>query len=76
MFLNQFEDILSKKKNNKTWKIFSLMAEFIKTRNSNQCRSHHKRLQRNHQTIADLINEEKSKYSNYEYNLKKKKKNL
>jgi hypothetical protein len=37
-------------------KIFKQMSMFVKTRTSDQCRSHHQKVQKLHKTIDDIIN--------------------
>lgn len=36
-------------------KIFKQMSQFIRTRTPDQCRSHHQKVQKLHQTIDDII---------------------
>lgn len=43
MFLDYFSNLFVLKHNKKLWKIFTIMSNFIKTRNSSQCRSHHQK---------------------------------
>ena len=54
-FLKQFPDKFSQKGLRREWKVFKALSEFVKTRNSNQCRSHHHKMQRDFQTIAETL---------------------
>jgi len=76
MFLDFFSDIFTIKHNKKLWKIFTIMSAFIKTRNSSQCRSHHQKNERKHQSIEEILKIERSKYNNYDTQFDKIKNSL
>jgi RecA-family ATPase len=50
-FLKKFKEKFSEKESRRQWKVFKTLSEFVKTRNANQCRSHHHKMQRNFETI-------------------------
>jgi hypothetical protein len=46
----------------RSFKIFKTMSDFIKTRDQNQCRSHHQKMEKEGLDIKDIIINVSSKY--------------
>lgn len=54
-FLKGSKDVINDFKYRREMKIFKQMSQFIRTRTPDQCRSHHQKVQKLHQTIDDII---------------------
>lgn len=54
-FVRKFEDKFSEKESRRQWKVFKALATFVKSRNANQCRSHHHKMTKNHESVADAL---------------------
>ena len=54
-------DKFSEKEKRREWKVFKNLAEFVKTRNPNQCRSHHHKMQKDFRTVEDTLDYLKEK---------------
>ena len=54
-FLTKFDKELESLKGKKRWGYFSLMSDFVKTRNTNQCRSYFNKLMKRFGSIQKII---------------------
>jgi hypothetical protein len=54
-FLEMFEEKFSQRDSRRECKVFKSMSQFIKTRDPNQCRSHHHKMNKNSKSIADTL---------------------
>lgn len=71
MFIEFHYDKMKIKENRRLWRIFKIMSEFIQTRNSNQCRSHHKKMETHFESIPEIINYYKDRIPNYQEHFEK-----
>ena len=55
IFLERYHDKFSDKKCRRHDKIFRIMAEFIGTREADQCRSHHQKIEKKYHSFEDII---------------------
>lgn len=54
-FLDKFKDRFLEKESRRQCKIFKALSQFIRTRNANQCRSHHHKMKKNFKTIEETL---------------------
>ena len=54
-FLKKYRDKFEEKQSRRQWKVFKTLAQFIKTRNPNQCRSHHHKMRKGFPTISQTL---------------------
>lgn len=50
-FLKRFQGMFDEREMRREWKVFKALSEFMKTRNPNQCRSHHHKMQKDFPNI-------------------------
>ena len=62
IFLAYFHDLFLDPIKKKSIKIYDMMADMIITRNSNQCRSHHQKMEKYRNSIPEIINSVAEKY--------------
>lgn len=62
IFLTYFQGLLEDPVKKKSVRIYDMMADMIITRTSNQCRSHHQKMEKYRSTIADIIASVAGKY--------------
>ena len=55
IFLTVNEKLFEKKDSRRTDKVFKTMADFIGTRTSDQCRSHHQKIESKLGSITDIV---------------------
>ena len=51
----KFREKFSEKESRRHWKVFKSLAEFIKTRDPNQCRSHHHKMKKNYGSLEETL---------------------
>ena len=61
-FLCKFEDQFNEKESRRQCKVFKAMAGFIRSRDANQCRSHHHKMTKSFDSIHETLESLKSKY--------------
>ena len=55
IFLSFFKEIFENPLKKKNLRIYDMMSDMIITRNSNQCRSHHQKMEKFRETIPAII---------------------
>ena len=61
-FLSKFKEKFGEKSARRQWKVFKSLADFMNTRNANQCRSHHHKMKKNFASTEEIIQFLKSKH--------------
>ncbi len=65
MFIDYHHQILELKEKRRQSKVFKAMSAFVRTRKSNQCRSHHQKMESYFQSTQSIISYFKNKIPNY-----------
>jgi len=55
IFMDFHKEVFLRKQNRRMFKIFKIMAEFMKTRTAGQCRSHHQKMEKQFVSIETFV---------------------
>ena len=53
--MKRFKEQFEEKEMRRECKVFKTLSEFVKTRNPNQCRSHHHKMQKDFKTVDETL---------------------
>jgi hypothetical protein len=62
VFLSFFRGVLEDPARKKRVRVYDMMSDMIVTRNSNQCRSHHQKMEKYRTTVPEIVASVAEKY--------------